>query len=48
MDEDNDDYLGNDDIIPEKKEDGLATGADSSENDDDLEEEREIQKIMKE
>jgi len=48
MDEDNDDYLGNDDVITEKKEDGLATGADSSENDEDLEEEREIQKIMKE
>jgi len=53
MDVSDDEILDNEDIqakrAAEKKVDaGVATGADSSENDDDLDEEREIQRIMKE
>jgi hypothetical protein len=49
MDLSDDEMLENDDILPKKIEaEAVATGADSSENDDDLDEEREIKKIMKE
>ena len=50
MDLDDDEMLENEDILAKRTTEAAAgaTGADSSENDDDLEEEREIQKIMKE
>ena len=49
MDLSDDEMLENHDVAPKKVDaEAAATGADSSENDDDLDEEREIRRIMKE
>ena len=49
MDLSDDEMLENHDVAPKKVDaEAAATGADSSENDDDLDEEREIKRIMKE
>lgn len=43
LEKEGDDYLANEELLEDRKK-----GADESENDDDLDEEREIQKIIKE
>ena len=49
MDLSDDEMMENHDVAPKKVDaEAAVTGADSSENDDDLDEEREIKRIMKE